>query len=245
MIIPAIDLIDGKVVRLYQGNYNQQFNYSKNPLKYLQYYVKQGANIIHLIDLTGAKNPDNRQIVFIEKLLNNINIDIQIGGGIRHSKDIKTLLSIGVNRVVIGSMAVQQIEQVREWFIQFGSDSIILAIDLFIDEFNSQKVAIHGWQKQTDLNLDNIIKNFKSVGLKHVLCTDISRDGTLKGPNVDLYKMLTKKYPNISFQSSGGVRSLQDIKLLSKSGVHGVIIGRALLENKFTLSEAIQCWQKE
>ncbi|MXP67334.1 1-(5-phosphoribosyl)-5-[(5-phosphoribosylamino)methylideneamino]imidazole-4-carboxamide isomerase [Pantoea sp. Aalb] len=246
MIIPALDLIDSKVVRLYQGNYNQQRKYNKGPLDYLHSYKLQGAEILHLVDLNGARNPIKRQISFLKKLMYNIDLPVQIGGGIRNFDAITTMLDIkNISRVVIGSAAIKHPQEVKIWFKNFGSDSIVLALDVRVDSNNRKEVAINGWQKASSITLEEVIGWYQSVGLKHILCTDIVRDGTLQGANVALYKEISEKFPDIMFQASGGISSLADIAALRYSGVQSVIVGRALLENQFTLSEAIECWQKE
>lgn len=243
MIIPALDLIDGKVVRLHQGDYAQQRDYGSDPLPRLQDYAGQGATVLHLVDLTGAKDPAKRQIDLLKKLLNGVEAVVQVGGGIRNRDDVKALLDAGASRVVVGSTAVKQPEEVKAWFNEFGPDAIVLALDVRIDAANRKEVAISGWQEASGITLEEVIEQFQPVGLKHVLCTDISRDGTLSGSNVDLYKEVTARFPQIAFQSSGGIGELSDIAALRGSGVQGVIVGRALLEGKFTVSEAIACWQ--
>ncbi|AWQ18203.1 1-(5-phosphoribosyl)-5-[(5-phosphoribosylamino)methylideneamino] imidazole-4-carboxamide isomerase [Pantoea ananatis] len=243
MIIPALDLIDGKVVRLHQGDYAQQRDYGSDPLPRLQDYAGQGATVLHLVDLTGAKDPAKRQIALLKTLLNGVEAVVQVGGGIRNRDDVKALLDAGASRVVVGSTAVKQPEEVKAWFNEFGPDAIVLALDVRIDAANRKEVAISGWQEAAGVTLEEVIEQFQPVGLKHVLCTDISRDGTLSGSNVDLYKEVTARFPQIAFQSSGGIGELSDIAALRGSGVQGVIVGRALLEGKFTVSEAIACWQ--
>ncbi|AKC32020.1 1-(5-phosphoribosyl)-5-[(5-phosphoribosylamino)methylideneamino]imidazole-4-carboxamide isomerase [Candidatus Pantoea carbekii] len=243
MIIPALDIIEGKVVRLHQGDYNQQFNYGDNSLEFLQYYINQGAELIHLVDLTGAESPQKRQITLFENLLRNINIQVQVGGGIRNRDDVASLLDIGVSRVVVGSAAIKNPEEVKNWFHEFGTDAIVLAIDVRTDIKNHKKIAISGWKETVDVELEQVINWYRTIGLRHVLCTDISCDGTLNGANILLYKEISEMFPSIAFQSSGGIGSLNDILALRSSGAQSVIIGRALLENRFTISEAISCWQ--
>ncbi|WP_162286464.1 1-(5-phosphoribosyl)-5-[(5-phosphoribosylamino)methylideneamino]imidazole-4-carboxamide isomerase [Pantoea stewartii] len=243
MIIPALDLIDGKVVRLHQGDYARQRDYGSDPLPRLQDYARQGATVLHLVDLTGAKDPAKRQITLLKSLLNGVDAVVQVGGGIRSREDVKALLDAGASRVVVGSTAVKQPEEVKAWFTEFGPDAIVLALDVRIDATNRKEVAISGWQEAAGVTLEEVIEQFQPVGLKHVLCTDISRDGTLSGSNVDLYKEVTARFPQITFQSSGGIGELSDVAALRGSGVQGVIVGRALLEGKFTVSEAIACWQ--
>ncbi|CAD83526.1 phosphoribosylformimino-5-aminoimidazole carboxamide ribotide isomerase [Candidatus Blochmanniella floridana] len=245
MIIPALDIINGDAVRLYQGKYQSQSHYG-NPYSILSTYVQQGATMIHLVDLDGARNPKNRQLSLIKELTHTAitsHLKIQIGGGIRHATDIKTLLKFGVNRVILGSIAITHPKKVKQWFTYFNPSSLVLALDIYIDSKNNRKVVIHGWQKETNIQLEEVIENYNSVGLKHVLCTDISKDGTLLGSNINLYQSICYKWPKISFQASGGVAKLTEILQLRSSGVNSIIIGRSFLEKKFTLTEAISCWQ--
>lgn len=244
IIIPALDLIDGTVVRLHQGDYQQKRDYGNDPLVRLQNYEKQGAKLLHLVDLTGAKDPNARQISLIKTLINGVQIPVQIGGGIRSESDVKALLSAGAARVVIGSTAIKQPALVKQWFTKYGAEVLVLALDVRIDINGNKYVAIHGWQEDSAQTLEQVIDDYLPYGLKHVLCTDISKDGTLSGSNVKLYQEISHKYPQIAFQASGGIGQLSDVKALEKSGVAGVIVGRALLEDKFTVQEAISCWQK-
>lgn len=243
MIIPALDLIDGSVVRLHQGNYARQRDYGNHPLPRLQDYQRQGAGFLHLVDLTGAKDPAARQITLLKTLLAGVTVPVQVGGGIRHQQEIRALLAAGATRVVVGSVAVTSPELVGRWLARYGAETIVLALDIRIDARQRKEVAISGWQKNSAITIEQVIGRFLPCGLKHVLCTDISRDGTLGGANVALYQQLCSQYPQIAFQSSGGIGSLADIAALRDSGVRGVIVGRALLENKFTVTEAITCWQ--
>lgn len=243
MIIPALDLIDGKVVRLHQGDYTQQRDYGSDPLPRLQDYQQQGAQLLHLVDLTGAKDPAARQLSLLKKLLAGVEVPVQVGGGIRSRDDVAALLEAGASRVVVGSTAVRQPEEVQRWFSEFGAQAIVLALDVRIDASNRKEVAISGWQEAAGVTLEQVIEQFLPVGLQHVLCTDISRDGTLSGSNVTLYQEVSARFPQVAFQSSGGIGSLADIAALRGSGAQGVIVGRALLEEKFTVSEAISCWQ--
>lgn len=243
MIIPALDLIDGNVVRLHQGDYAKQTAYGNDPLPRLQQYEQEGAKLLHLVDLTGAKDPQKRQIPLLKKLLAGVSVPVQVGGGIRTEEDVKALLEAGAARVVIGSTAVKQPELVQSWFERYGGDAIVLALDVRINEQGIKEIAISGWQENSNLSLEQAIEMYQPFGLKHVLCTDISKDGTLTGSNVNLYQEISQKYPDIAFQASGGIGSLDDIAAIPASGAAGVIVGRALLEGKFTVAEAIECWQ--
>ncbi|ELY2768488.1 1-(5-phosphoribosyl)-5-[(5-phosphoribosylamino)methylideneamino]imidazole-4-carboxamide isomerase [Cronobacter malonaticus] len=243
MIIPALDLIDGTVVRLHQGDYGQQRDYGRDPLPRLQDYEAQGAQLLHLVDLTGAKDPAKRQIALIQKLVAGVNVPVQVGGGVRSEDDVAALLDAGVARVVVGSTAVKAPQDVQRWFKRFGADALVLALDVRIDDAGNKQVAVSGWQENSGVTLETLVESYLPAGLKHVLCTDISRDGTLSGSNVALYEEVCARYPQVAFQSSGGIGALADIRALRGSGVGGVIVGRALLEGKFNVTEAIQCWQ--
>ncbi|AZI87034.1 1-(5-phosphoribosyl)-5-[(5-phosphoribosylamino)methylideneamino]imidazole-4-carboxamide isomerase [Kosakonia sp. CCTCC M2018092] len=243
MIIPALDLIDGSVVRLHQGDYAQQRDYGSDPLPRLQEYAAQGAQLLHLVDLTGAKDPARRQIPLLKTLVAGVTVPVQVGGGVRSEEDVAALLDAGVARVVIGSTAVKSPETVKGWFTRFGADKLVLALDVRIDEQGTKQVAISGWQENSGVTLEALVETYLTVGLRHVLCTDISRDGTLAGSNVSLYEEICARWPQVAFQSSGGIGDINDIAALRGTGVGGVIVGRALLEGKFTVKEAIQCWQ--
>ena len=244
MIIPAIDLIDGQVVRLYQGDYEQKTQYEFDPVEVVKDYAAQGAKWLHIVDLTGAKDTSKRQLALIERMVQTGLMQFQAGGGIRSEDDVKQLLDIGVKRVVIGSLAVKQPELVKGWFEKYGADSIVLALDVNIDASGNKMIATHGWQEDSGVSLENLLNDFLSVGAKHVLCTDISKDGTLQGANKALYQDMCAQFPTVSWQASGGIGSLEDIAVLKPCNVGGVILGRALLEGKFTVEEAIDCWQQ-
>lgn len=243
MIIPALDLIEGSVVRLHQGDYTQKRDYGYAALSRLQGYQQQGAQLLHLVDLTGAKQPAARQIPLLKQLVAGVAIPVQVGGGVRSEQDVAALLMTGVARTVVGSTAVKDPQQVQRWFNRFGGDALVLALDVRIDRHGNKWVAINGWQENSGLALEQLVEQYLPFGLKHVLCTDISRDGTLAGSNLALYRELRQTYPQVAFQASGGIGSLADIAALRSSGVNSVIVGRALLDGKFKLTEAIACWQ--
>ncbi|KAE8178809.1 1-(5-phosphoribosyl)-5-[(5-phosphoribosylamino)methylideneamino]imidazole-4-carboxamide isomerase [Photobacterium carnosum] len=242
MIIPALDLIEGQVVRLFQGDYGQVTEYNVNPTEQFALYHQAGANWLHLVDLTGAKNTQARQLTLISQLLASTPANVQIGGGVRCEQDVSDLFHAGAQRVVIGSTAVKQPERVKGWIKKYGAEHIVLALDINIDNNGNRIVAVSGWQEDSGVTIETLLEDFLKVGLKHVLCTDISRDGTLTGSNVELYVDLCRQYPQVQFQSSGGIGSLDDIAALKGSGVAGVIVGRALLDGKFTAEQAFTCW---
>lgn len=245
MIIPAIDLIDGCVVRLHQGNYGARRDYGEDPLVRLQRYQASGAQLLHIVDLTGAKDPKARQIPLLRELLGSLSIPVQTGGGIRSADDVRSLLDAGAARVVVGSAAVKRTDEVAGWMKTFGADKLVLALDVRINKAGNAEVAVSGWQENSGVLMDDLIRAFEPSGLRYVLTTDISKDGTLAGPNTALYAKLAQTFPNIDFQASGGIGSLDDIRAVSHTGATGVIVGRALLEGKFTLEEAIECWPNE
>ncbi|WP_217519333.1 1-(5-phosphoribosyl)-5-[(5-phosphoribosylamino)methylideneamino]imidazole-4-carboxamide isomerase [Vibrio metschnikovii] len=245
MIIPALDLIDGQVVRLYQGDYGQVTEYKVDPVEQFNLYHQAGANWLHLVDLTGAKDTSARQLELISQLLASTPANIQIGGGVRNEQNVIDLLAAGAQRVVIGSTAVKQPQLVKQWMEKYGAEKIVLALDINIDQEGVRRVAVSGWQEDSGVTIEALLDDYLTVGLQHVLCTDIARDGTLNGSNVELYIDLCQRYPQVQFQSSGGIGTLADITALKGSGVAGVIVGRALLDGKFTAQEAFSCWQSE
>lgn len=243
MIIPAIDLIDGAVVRLYQGNYEQKTEYQLDPVEVVHRYADDGATWLHIVDLTGAKDTSKRQLELIRAMVDTKRMQFQAGGGIRSEDDVAQLLAAGVSRVVIGSLAVKEPELVKHWITKYGTDAIVLALDVNIDEDGNKLIATHGWQQSSGVALEDLLNDFAEVGVTHVLCTDISRDGTLQGANVELYQQMQQQFPAVAWQASGGIGGLDDIRALRPAQVEGVILGRALLEGKFTVKEAITCWQ--
>ena len=242
MMIPAIDLIDGQVVRLYQGDYNQKTNYQYTVQDRQQAYAKSGATVMHFVDLDGAKARPTRQMTKLKTEVNHADMIIQVGGGIRCKEYVEQLLALGADRVVIGSLAIKQPELVLEWLSVYGGGKIVLALDIKIDAQGNKTLPTHGWIEDSGVNLEDLLDAYINAGIPHILCTDISKDGTLSGSNVSLYSELCQKYPSIAWQASGGIGRLDDIKALIPTGVSGVILGRSLLEGKFTLEEAIACW---
>ena len=245
MIIPAIDLIEGSVVRLYQGDYEQKTEYKLDPIDVVHSYADQGAKWLHIVDLTGAKDTQKRQLSLIAKMVATGRMDFQAGGGIRSEEDVAQLISIGVKRIVIGSLAVKEPELVKGWITKYGADAIVLALDINIDESGNKFIATHGWQQNSGVSIEALLEDFLSVGAKHVLCTDISRDGTLQGANHQLYTQMAVQFPTVGWQASGGIGNLDDIAVLKPTKVTGVILGRALLESKFTVEQAIACWNSD
>lgn len=236
-IIPALDLIDGKVVRLFKGDYARKSEYEFDPLMKFKEYEKAGAKWLHLVDLSGAKEPNKRQISLIEHLAKNVSINLQVGGGIRSTQEIKALLKCGVKRVVIGSLAIKNPNLCVEILREFSNENIVLALDVMPYQ-NDFFVATNAWQEQSDKKLFEVLEFYSEHGLKHILCTDISRDGTMQGSNIKLYRLLSEIFTHIETQASGGVASLDDIKNL-KGISSGIIVGKALLDGVFKVEEAV------
>jgi len=242
MLIPALDLINGEVVRLQQGDFARQTTYSSNPLTLVNAYEEAGAQWLHLVDLDGARDTSKRQLELLKKITSNTNMNVQVGGGIRTQHDLEQLFAAGVQRAVVGSVAVREPKLVQHWLQDFGPDAIVLALDVNIDDQGVAYVATHGWQETSNTTLTELIDGYLPFGLRHVLCTDISRDGMLTGTNVALYEQLKQQYPQLQLQASGGVASLDDLTALQAINCDSVILGKALLTGKFTLTEALQCW---
>ncbi|HET7535340.1 MAG TPA: 1-(5-phosphoribosyl)-5-[(5-phosphoribosylamino)methylideneamino]imidazole-4-carboxamide isomerase [Candidatus Didemnitutus sp.] len=241
IIYPAIDLRGGRVVRLTEGRFDQEKSYGDDPLAVARGFATSGATWLHVVDLDGAKDPAKRQTPLVEKLARESGLRVQTGGGIREEAQIEALLAAGVQRVIVGSLAVKEPERVRSWYKRFGPERIVLSPDVRLDATGTPRVAAAGWQETTGLALDELLQGYLPAGLTHILCTDISRDGKLTGPNSALYAQLVKKFPSLQIQASGGVSSLDDLRVLRTTGATGAIVGRALYENKFTLKEALTC----
>jgi phosphoribosylformimino-5-aminoimidazole carboxamide ribotide isomerase len=241
IIYPAIDLRGGRVVRLTEGKFDQEKTYGDDPVAVARRFKAAGATWLHVVDLDGAKDPAQRQTALVEKLVNESGLRVQTGGGIRDEAQVAALLKAGVRRVIVGSLAVRSPDLVRSWFRKFGPESIILSPDVRLDDAGVPRIAAAGWQETTGVALDDFLAGYLSAGLVHILCTDISRDGKLTGPNTAFYSRLLPKFPLIQIQASGGVSSLDDLRELRQTGVAGAIVGRALYEQKFTLQEALAC----
>lgn len=242
MLIPALDLIDGNVVRLQQGDFARQTTFANDPLPLVQAYAAAGAQYLHLVDLDGARDPAKRQIDLLRRISASTTMTVQVGGGIRSRSDLEQLFEAGVKRAVIGSLAVTQPQLVQAWLNEFGPAAIVLALDVNISADGSAYVATHGWQQTSTLTLNQLIDSFSADGLRHVLCTDISRDGMLSGSNIALYAGLKQRYPQLLIQASGGIASLDDLRQLQAINCDAAILGKALLSGQFTLEEALACW---
>lgn len=241
MIFPAIDLMDGGCVRLLKGDFNQRTDYDMSPVEMAQSFADAGAEWVHIVDLDGAKSGHAEQAPLIIEIAQQSGLKVQTGGGIRDLSQIQTLLTGGVERVVIGSLAISNPEMIKYWMSELGPERIVLALDVIIDKDDLPRPAIRGWTEESDKTLWHVIDSYLPTGLKTILVTDIAKDGVLEGSNVPLYKNIRDKYPSLDLITSGGVGSLKDVKALKKLSPAGIIIGKALYEGKFDVQQAIAC----
>ena len=237
LLIPAIDLRKGRTVRLFQGDFDAETRYELQPHELLLRYRGLGASWLHVVDLDGAKDGSLSNRSIIVALASQRAVRLQVGGGIRSSATIDDLLQQGVSRVVIGSTAVERPDEVNEWLVRYGPEKICLAFDIRLDDGGVPRVRTRGWTEGTALSLWDAVARFPADRLKHVLCTDIERDGALTGPNVDLYREAVTRFPNLQWQASGGVRDASDLAALAKTGVAAAVSGKALLEERITSEE--------
>ena len=241
ILYPAIDVRAGRVVRLAQGDYGKQTLYEESPLLLAQRYAAAGAEWLHLVDLDAARNGGYSLCGLLEQIKNSTGLRIQTGGGVRVERDVERILQAGADRVVIGTLAVREPERVAGWLQQFDSSRVTLALDTRQDEQGIWRLPVQGWTKESSRTLQDLLGIFADSDLRHLLCTDISRDGMLTGFNVTLYEMLCKQWPTLAVQASGGAAGLDELHTLRAAGVAGAVLGRALLEGRFTLSEALAC----
>ena len=238
-VIPAIDLRGGNVVRLRQGDYAQQTSYRVEPLALAHDYAATGASWLHVVDLDGARAGNLENLRTIEALASG-RLSVQAGGGVRSEDDVERLLDAGVSRVVVGSVAIRDPERVIGWLARFGTERLCIALDTR-DEAGRWRLPSAGWTESESATLDELAPRYAAAGARHLLCTDIARDGMLAGPNVALYRHLHALVPGLALQASGGVRDLDDIRAVRAAGASGVVLGRSLLEGHVTLADALAC----
>lgn len=241
IVFPAIDLRRGRCVRLAQGRFEAETRYSEDPLAVAAGFAASGATWLHVVDLDGARAPAERQTGLLARLAAESGLQLQLGGGLRRREELVELFAFGCARVVVGSLAVREPDTVAAWLQEFGAERLVLALDVRIDADGTARVAHAGWQEGSALRLEALIERFLPAGLKHVLCTDIARDGMLSGPNGALYAGLRARYPELALIASGGVAGLADVSALAEAGIKGAVIGKALYEGRFRLEEAIAC----
>lgn len=236
LLIPAIDIRDGRCVRLFQGDFARETRYDVDAVELAVGYATQGAPWLHVVDLDGAERGSPVSLALVERISASANLSVQLGGGIRTERDLDSALGI-VERVVVGSLAVKEPETVARWLDTYGGDRLTLALDVHLDDEGVPRIATHGWTEASHMSLWEAIERYLPAGLKHVLCTDVARDGALTGPNIALYTQIKQRAPEIALQASGGVRGAADLEQLAEIGVDAAISGKALLEGRLTAKE--------
>jgi phosphoribosylformimino-5-aminoimidazole carboxamide ribotide isomerase len=235
-LLPAIDLRDGRCVRLLKGDFAQETRYAVDPVELACQYRELGACRLHVVDLDGAKRGEPVNLALIRRMQEAAGVSVQLGGGIRTRESLEQALGVA-ERAVIGSLAVSDPELVASWLVELGSDRITLALDVRLAPDGTPLLATHGWTRASTLTLAAAIERFSAVGLRHVLCTDIDRDGALSGPNIELYRDCAARWPSVAFQASGGVRDAADLEALAAAGVAATVSGKALLEGRLKPEE--------
>ena len=236
-IIPAIDLKDGMCVRLLQGDFEKTTEYSADPAEIGQRFSALAVDDLHIVDLDGARTGTQQNHSIVADIIAQSGLTVQLGGGIRERDDVVRWLAAGVTRCVVGSVAIKKPETVQQWLGEFGADAIVLALDIKLNESGVPMLTTQGWTEDSDVSLWDCIDNYRDVGVRHVLCTDVARDGAMTGPNFNLYGDILARYQGLSLQASGGVRSIEDLHKLRELGIPAAITGRALLDGKITATE--------
>lgn len=242
-ILPAIDLKDGKCVRLTKGDFNDATIYEADPLKQVEKFANAGAKWLHLVDLDGAKDSKVTQLPLITEIIKAANakgMKVQVGGGVRSDLDIDHLLEAGAARVIVGSLAAKNPKMMIEWLEKYGGDKLIVALDVRLSDGGLPEVLASGWQEGAAESLWNLLEIYRDSPLKTMLCTDIEHDGVLGGTNLELYSKIRQVWGTLDVIASGGVANMTCLEDLEKTGIQNAIIGKALYEGKFELSEAVQ-----
>lgn len=231
-ILPAIDLIGGRCVRLTQGDYAQQKQYESDPVDMVRQYINHGLHRIHVVDLDGAKASSPQNLDTLRTLAAVEGVEIEWGGGIKTEQALADVFAAGASYAVVGSVAAQRPEWFEAWLQKYGADRMVLGADV-----KQGRVSVNGWQEEVDLTIDQLIDRFLPYGLSQVICTDVSRDGMLQGPATDLYVRLQKKYPTVDITVSGGISCMDDIISLQSLGLRKVIVGKAIYEGRIALKD--------
>jgi len=238
IIFPAIDIKDNKCVRLSQGDFNKINIYSNEPFDMAVKWESEGASFLHLVDLDGARSEEIINKKSIEKIAKNIGIPVQLGGGVRSEEKVKNLIDMGVERVIVGTIAVENKELLKKLVSKY-KEKIVVSIDA-----KNGKVALRGWELVSEVDSIDLCKELEEIGVKTIVYTDISKDGMLEGPNFEIYKLLSQK-TSLNIIASGGISSIDDIKKLKNMNIYGAITGKALYDNKIELKEVLKCLQEE
>lgn len=235
-IIPAIDIIDGRCVRLSQGDYDRRRVYDASPEDMARRYADCGVRRIHVVDLDGAKSASPKNLRTLERMAVGASVEIEWGGGIKSEDALRALFDYGADCAIVGSVAAREPSLFIEWLLRFGGERMILGVDV-----RDGRVSVNGWQEDLSLGVDDMVGEFLPHGVKQVVCTDISKDGMLQGPSFDLYTDLQRRYDGVDFTVSGGISSMSDIERLNELGLRRVIVGKAVYENRITLKD-IERW---
>jgi phosphoribosylformimino-5-aminoimidazole carboxamide ribotide isomerase len=231
-IIPAIDIIDGKCVRLSKGDYNTKIIYNENPLEVAKQFEAHGIQYLHLVDLDGAKSSQIVNHKILEQIASQTSLKIDFGGGLKSDNDLRIAFECGANQITGGSIAVKNPDLFQEWILKYGSEKIILGADA-----NNEKVAVSGWLEESKEDLIPFIQNYENFGIQYVICTDIAKDGMLEGPSFDLYVKILEQNKEIKLIASGGISNFDELPKLAEIGCEGTIIGKAIYENRITLKQ--------
>jgi len=231
-IIPAIDIIDGKCVRLTEGDYSQKKIYNEQPLEVAKQFEAAGLQRLHLVDLDGAKAGAVKNWKVLETIAARTSLVIDFGGGIKTEKDVRIVFDSGSALATVGSIAITNATLLAEWFMLFGVHKFLLGADV-----KNEKIAIHGWQETSDTWVYDFVEQYRQLGVTQLFCTDVSKDGRLEGPATLLYKSILQKFPALQLIASGGVSNLADLDALAEAGCAGAIVGKAIYENRITLTD--------
>lgn len=231
-IIPAIDIIEGKCVRLTEGDYAQKKVYNENPLEVALRFEDAGLTRLHLVDLDGAKAGAVKNWKVLEQLAGKTKLQIDFGGGLKKEEDVRIVFNSGAQWATVGSLAVKGEDIFTGWLTQFGADKFLLGADV-----KNEKIAIGGWLETTEIWVYDLIEKYIQKGISQLFCTDVSKDGRLEGPAVELYKNIVSKFPSLYFIASGGVSSMADLEALQEAGCRAAIVGKAIYENRITLED--------
>ncbi|MBB1088935.1 1-(5-phosphoribosyl)-5-[(5-phosphoribosylamino)methylideneamino]imidazole-4-carboxamide isomerase [Lysobacter sp. SG-8] len=238
-LYPAIDVRGGRVVRLHQGDYERETRYPIDPLEAARRYADAGAEWLHLVDLDAARNGGYTLGALLESIKGCTHLKVQTGGGVRAMDDVDRILACGADRVVVGSLAVKSPDAVAAWLARRGASSLTVALDTRQDAEGCWRLPVAGWTEDAGYDLDALLQHYMEAGARHLLCTDIARDGTLRGPNLALYRHVLAVAPSLRLQASGGIRGIEDIHAAHDVGCAGAVLGKALLEGRFDLVEAL------
>jgi phosphoribosylformimino-5-aminoimidazole carboxamide ribotide isomerase len=233
-VIPAIDIIDGKCVRLEEGNYDKVTLYHKEPLEIAKKFEDAGLKCLHLVDLDGAKDGAVKNWKVLETIAGKTSLIIDFGGGIKTEKDVEIVFNSGATLVAVGSIAVKNEDEFMKWILKFGADKFLLGADV-----KNERITVSGWQETTEVWIYDFIRKYMDHGVKKIFCTDVSKDGKLEGPAIDLYKNIILKFPELFFIASGGVSSVNDLEELRDIGCKGAIVGKAIYEGRIQLKELL------